>query len=188
MADRITNIEEQLVVTIQTIDKSTQPTGYTFYTKTGTVQLYDEVLSLSTNKHTSTSASPTNYKSVNHVIEQQESTGIEGQEWTTGQWAYTNRVVYVIESKVHNVGSESTSKESPKNAIRKRMNECLNDLLFAFGKNYTLNGKVAWIKFLGAFRDYEDVTNNRIQSGKLISQWEVVFTQSFNNPNLPACI
>lgn len=181
--DRITDFEIEIVNTLDTIDKSLQSTGYTFYTQTGTVNVYDETLSLGRNG-VGYSTSASDYKSVNHQIEQQESTGIEGQEWTTGQFAYTNRVVYVIKSKVHNIGNEP----NPKNGIRTRMNECLSDLLFAFGKNYQLAGKVAWIRFMGAYREYEDITNNRIQTGTLTTQWEVMFTQSFNNPDLPACI
>jgi hypothetical protein len=184
MADRITNIESEITTALESIDKSVQYSGYTFYTQTGTVCVYDEVLSLGRNLIEDT----TDYKSVNHVVEQQESTGIEGQEWTTGQIAYTNRVVYEIKSKVHNVGTESTTLSNPKNAIRMRMNECLNDLLYVFGQNYQLNGHVSWIRFLGAYRGYEDITNNRIQSGILTTQWEVVFTQSFNNPDIPACV
>ena len=183
MADRITNIETELVATLETIDQTLQPTGYTFYSNTGTVQVYDEVLSLGRNAV----SVDNDYESVNHQIEQQESIGIEGQDWSTGQKAYSNRVVYVIESKVHNVGDESSSNEHPKNAIRKRMNECLNDLLFAVGNNYQLNGQVSWIRFLGAYREYEDITNNRIQSGTLVTQWEVMFNQSFDNPDLNAC-
>jgi hypothetical protein len=180
--DYISKLENELYNTILSIDGTTQSTGYKYYSNTGTVQVYDEVLSLGRN--IALSATPSNdYKSVNHIVEQQESTGIEGQDWSTGQWAYTNRVVYVIKSKVHNIGNESDYK----NAIRTRMNEVYNDLLFAIGQNYTLNGMAQYIRFLNAYREYEDITNNRIQTGTIITQWEVIFSQSINNPDVPAC-
>lgn len=177
--DLYTTIENEILNVLSGIDGTVQLNGYTYYTDTGTVTIYDEALSLATNRTTSGS----NYKSVNHIVEQQEDNGIEFTEWTTGQWAYNERVMYTITSRVHNVGTEG----NPKNAIKQRMNEVLSDLVYAFGRNYQLGGKVSWIRCMNAYRQYEDVTNNRIQTGSLITQWEVEFQQSINNPNNPAC-
>lgn len=183
MGSRLDNIEEKIIEVLTGIDKSTHSTGYTYWTQTGTINVSDEVLSLGRNRTGAT----TDYKSVNHYVDQQDDFGVEGQDWTQGQKAYTNRVVYEIKSTVHNIGDESKNKLNPKNEIRKRMNELTDDLLFAFGLNDRLDGQVTWIRFLGAVKDYADITNNRIQTGTLTTRWEVIYTQSFNNPGIPAC-
>ena len=50
MADRITTIETEILNTLEGIDGTVQSTGYTYYTNTGTIQVYDEVLSLGRNR------------------------------------------------------------------------------------------------------------------------------------------
>lgn len=178
--DRITNIESKIAETLNTIDGTTQPSGYKFYTNTGTIQVYDEVLS---NARNTATVGETN-KSVNYTYDLQDSTGIEGQEWSTGQEAYTNKFMVVIKAKVHNI---SDGTLHPKNEIRIKMNECLGDLLFVFAKNYHLSGQVESISFVSANRIYEDISNNRIQTGTLETIWSVTFQQDFNNPDIPAC-
>lgn len=178
--DRISTIENKVSDTLLSIDGTLQSTGYKFYTNTGTVQVYDEVLSLARN---TTTVGETN-KSVNYEYEMQDTNGIQGLEWSTGQSAYTNKLLLVVKAKVHNV---SDGTMHPKNEMRIRMNECLNDQLFAFAKNYHLNGQVDSIIFMDARRHYEDITNNRIQTGTLETLWSVTFQQSFSNPDVPAC-
>jgi hypothetical protein len=180
--DFVTNFEIEIGNTLKTIYPAINPSGYVYKTNTGQVQCYDEVLSLGRNV-TSIVLPADDMKSVNHQYEQEENIGIVNNEWSTGQAAITNRVVYNIKSKVHNYGNEGDVK----NAIRIRMNEVLSDLIYAFYQNYTLSGRVQWIKFLGAYREYEDITNNRIQTGTLLTQWEIVYSQSMNNPDRPAC-
>jgi len=170
---RLDTVETKITTLLETIDGTDQGT-YTYNTTTGRVQVFDEVLSLSRN---------TDYGHVNHILEQQEDVGVEAAEFQAGQYAFTQRVIYDIKSKVHNVGSEANAK----NAIRTKMNELLDDLLYLFGNTYTLEGQVSWIKFKSAVREYEDITNNRIQSATLVTKWEVVYTQSIANPNVKSC-
>ena len=181
--DIITTFEVEIANTLSGIDESVRSSGYHYYTNSGQIQCYDEVLSLGRNI-TSTTIPIDNFKSVNHIFEQDENSGVVNQDWATGQGAITQRINYVIRSKVHNYGSEGGNI---KNNIRIRMSECLADLLYAFGQNYTLGGKAQWIRFVSATRQYDDITNNRIQSGTLVTVWEVVYSQSFNNPDIPAC-
>lgn len=172
--NRIDKIEQEIIKTINNIDGSTKPT-YKYYTTTGTVQVFDEVLSLARN---------TDIKMVNHYIDQVDGEGVYNSEFDLGQWSYSQSSIYEIKSKVHNVGTEVNSK----NAIRTRMNELLSDLLYAFGTNHSLDGAVAYVKFRSAYREYESITNNRIQSATLITRWEIIFTQSILNPDIPACV
>jgi len=178
--DRITTIESKITSTLNSIDGTLQSTGYQFYTNTGTIQVYDEVLSNARNVTTVGE----DKLSVNYQYELQESSGIEGLEWSTGQKAYTNRFILVVRAKLNNY---SDGTMHPKNEIRIKMNECLSDQLFAFAKNYHLDGQVQSITFMNANRLYEDITNNRIQTGTLETLWLVTFQQDFNNPNIPAC-
>jgi len=177
--DMFTTIETNIASSLLTIDATPQVT-YTYYSKTGTVQVYDESLSLSRNITTSGGT----YKHVNYVVEQDEGVGIENQGWSTGQYAYTQRTIYNIDARVHNIGNEVNAR----NAIRQRMNEVLSDLLYLFAKDYTLNGQVAYIRFYNSIREYDEVTNNRIMSGTLKTKWEIIFQQSFTDPNSPACM
>jgi hypothetical protein len=174
MSSRIDTIETEIVNVLTSIDQTTQSSGYTYYTKTGSVQLFDENLALARNTDT---------KSTNHYIYQEDDDGVFNSEFQAGQWALTNQTNYKIKSKVHNIGNESNAK----NAIRTKMNEQLDDLLFAFTNRYTLGGRVSWIRFVSATYEYEPVSNNRIQSGTLVTKWEVVFSQSIANPSIKAC-
>lgn len=175
MANRLDTIELDIADTLKSIDGLTTSLGYTYYTTTGSVQLFDENLSLNRN---------TNNKMVNHYIEQSpDQDGIVYSEFQVGQWASTNESIYEIRSKLHNTGTESNAK----NAIRSKMNDLLDDLLYAFGNRFTLGGRVSYIQFLSATREYEDVTNNRIQSATLVTKWKIVFTQSIANPSTKSC-
>lgn len=188
MADRLSAIEQNMYEALGRIDGTLQSTGYTYYSNTGTIQVYDEGLSLEFND-----VDPVDdYKSVNHIVQQQEDIGIEVQEWSTGQKALTTRVVYEIQSRVHNFGDELDNGIHPKNSIRIKMNQVINDLLFVFNQDYQLkqgselNGRVNVIRMIGAYKMYED-NNDVIQSGTLVTQWEVLYNQSFDNPDLNAC-
>jgi len=79
--DRITTIESKIIDVLNRIDGTAQPSGYSYYSVTGTVQLDDEVLSLASNRTTVTK----DIKSVNHRIEHREDIGVEVQDWSTGQ-------------------------------------------------------------------------------------------------------
>lgn len=178
--DRITTIESKITAVLNSIDGTTQSTGYKFYTNTGTIQVYDEVLSLGRN---TTTTGETN-KGVNYTYELDDTAGITGEEWSTGQEAYTNSFQLILKAKLHNV---SDGTLHPKNEMRVKMNECLCDLLFAFAKDYHLSGQADSIIFNSCKRVYEDVTNNRIQTGTLETIWTVTFQQAFSNPDIPAC-
>jgi hypothetical protein len=171
--NRLDQIETAIISVLKLIDGEDTDT-YIFNSITGTVQVYDEVLSLHTND---------NYKMVNHTIEQDENYGLVLMDQQLGQWAYSQSIRYIIKSKVHNLGDEKNAK----NAIRSKMNGVLDDLLYAFGQNYTLDGKVGHIRFNGMIREYDVVTNNRIQSGVIVTKWDILFSQSINNPAIPAC-
>ena len=176
----ISKIEQEITNTLKTVDGTLQSTGYTFYTNTGQVQIYNEALALAINNTTVGESD----KSVNHTYEFDESTGIQAIEISIGQKAYSNQAMYTIRSKVHNLPDDTITA---RNEIRVKMNECLNDLLFAFGQNYHLNNTVQSLVFLNSSREYEDITNNRVQAATLISKWVVTFHQSFDNPNNSAC-
>lgn len=178
--DRITTIESKITAVLNSIDGTTQSTGYKFYTNTGTIQVYDEVLSLGRN---TTTTGETN-KGVNYTYDFVDTDGVAGLEWSTGQKALTNQFIVELKAKLHNVADGTLHA---KNEMRVKMNECLCDLLFAFNKNYTLNGQVDSIVFSRAIREYEEITNNRIQTGSLVTTWIVTFQQDFDNPDVPAC-
>lgn len=171
--NRLDGIEERITNALLYIDPANSTPPYIFKTTTGTVQIYDEALSLALNS---------DVKEVNYIIEEDDS-GIVNDEWQVGQYAYTNKVNYIIKAKVHNIGNEG----NPKKAIRSKMHDVLDDLLFLFGNDHTLKGLIAYIKFVDAVKDIDEVSNNRIQSGTLTTTWEIEFTQDIANPSIGAC-
>ena len=93
--DRLTLIENKIADAVKTINGGVQPSGYTYYTSAGTVNIEDECLSLSQN---------TDENMVNYLI---TLNGSETQtSFTYGQNAYMNSVNFLITGKVHNVGDE----------------------------------------------------------------------------------
>ena len=172
--NRLDQIELEILTLLLSIDGLTHG-EYTYTTKTGQVQVYDNRLNIGRNGP--------DIKEVNHVLEQQEDVGVEGSDFDAGQYAFTQVVIYEISSKLYNDGDENNAK----NSIRSKMNGLIDDLLYLYGNNYTLNGKASQITFESAFRDYDEISNNRIQSGELITRWRVLYTQSIGNPSIPAC-
>lgn len=173
--DRITLIESKITAALQKIDGTTQSTGYKYYTNTGQVQVFDEVVAIARNV---ADAAETN-KSVNHTFEPDENLGLD---ISIGQKAMTNTMKFILKSKLFNVAGTN-----PKAEMRQKMNECLSDLLFVFGNDYHLDNTVQVIEFVSSERMYEDITNNRIQSGTLQTDWLVTYSQSINNPDLQEC-
>lgn len=173
--DRITTIETEITKTLNLIDKSLQPSGYQYYTNTGTVMVYDEVLSLAKNR----TIAGEDITCVNYTYDVLDN--IEVTDYSIGQLAMTSVMYVVITATLHNVVTTS-----PKNEIKVKMNECYSDLLYAFNTNYTLNGTINYLKCINYKREY-DTTNNRITSGKIITTWYVEFNQDFNNPDIPNC-
>lgn len=170
--DLLTTIELNIKSTLEGIVAPTSATsGYDYYTTTGTVNIEDESLSLSIN---------TDNRMVNYVVT------LDGNEnnntWSLGNSAYTNTVLFKVCARVH----QDDTQGNPKFSINQKMNECLSDLKYAFGKNFTLNGKCEWIRYSRSNRVIHP-SNNRIQTGDLECYFEVTYSQSMNNPNIQAC-
>jgi len=184
---RTSKIEAEIAKILNFVKGQQVTPEYKYFTVTGTVDIYDERLSLSTNENDGDPA--TDAKSVNHIIQQDEDEGISGGDFSTGQGVYTNTVVYEIRSKVHNIGDASSADSHPKNEIKEKLSELFDDLLhvFAYGHNYHLNGQANEVKFLNAYREFADITNNRIQTAVLVTRWQIQFNQSYTNPTVPAC-
>jgi len=176
--DRITSIETELQTLISTIavpiitSASPPPVGYQYYTSTGTVQIEDEVLSLATNVDS---------KMVNYVIylDQPEV----NEEWSIGQCAYTNTLMFRVVGRVHLLGSEG----NPKFQINQKMNEVVSDFKYLFGSKHTLNGKCNYVRYMTSERRYNE-NNNRIFTAEIDIILMVNYSQSLNNPDLGACL
>ena len=169
--DRLTEIENNIALVLQGIDGTLQSTGYTYKTEAGTVNVYDEMISIAEN---------VNNKMVNYEIEQ--DFGEDALDYSEGQNAMTNEVVYRITCKVHNDGTET----NPKRAIISKMNEVLADLKFAFGNNHTVNKKCNWFIYAGSEREYAE-NNNIIQAGSLVVRFTCNYSQALYNPDVHAC-
>lgn len=170
MSNRITDIEEKLKELLESIDGTIQPIGYTYHTKTGTVNIEDEVLSLANN---------TDNKMVNYCIYASDETGLD---WSIGQNSYMSELVILISARVHNVGDEG----NPKFAINERMNEVLSDFKHLLYKNNTIGRMVEIAKYTGSRRVYS-ATNNRITTGDIEIFINLQYSQQGENPDIMAC-
>jgi len=173
MIDLTTRMEQKIMDLLNTIDGE-EHGSYKYYTTTGTVDVYDEALSLALN---------TSNKKTNHTIKFDDIQDTVFTDVSWGQHAYTANGVIEIRSRVHNVGDEGGNV---KNAIRQKLNEALSDLLYCFAQDYILDGEAELIRIASFKRTY-DTTNNRIQSGVLITRWSLIYTMDMLNPRIPAC-
>jgi len=168
--DRITAIEEKLKELLETIDGTVQPSGYQYHTTTGTVNIEDEALSLAQN---------TDNKAVNYCIYVSEERALD---WSIGQNAYMNELVFMISARVHNIGTE----DNPKFAITERMNEVLSDIKHLIYKNSTIGRLVELASYVGSRRQ-PSATNNRIMTGDIEIFVQVQYSQQGENPDIQAC-
>lgn len=172
--DRITTIETTLSTLISTIQVPTSATSgvYNYYTTTGQVNIEDEVLALAKN---------TDNKMVNYEIYINEPE--QNLEWSIGQNAYTNQVVFRVVGRVHLLGSEG----NPKFQINQKMNEVVSDFKYMLYKNHTLSGTCNYARYARSERVYNE-TNNRIMTADITLYIVVNYSQSGNNPDLGACL
>lgn len=171
--NRLSNIISKITTVLKNIDGTTQSSGYKYYTSTGTVDVYDEALSLEEN---------TDPLMVNHIIDEDDN-GINIQALSMGQHAYSLTTNIRIKSRVHiDLTSDTIRLDSSD-----KMNEVLSDMLFSFAKDISLGGTVDSITFLNAFKEYETTSNNIFYTCDLITTWMINYTCSTVNPNIPAC-
>lgn len=169
--DRLSALQDMIAQLLLTVDGTVKPSGYKYYTTTGSVNIEDEVLANA--KNSSTTA-------VNYCVE------LDGSEnatsYTYGQNAYANRVVFLITAKCKNVNTST----HPKKDITYRMNEVLSDLKFLFNENYSL-GRIAELAiYIGSTRVIHP-SENRITSGDLQFRLQVDYAQMANNPDMLGC-
>ena len=133
-----------------TIDGTLQTSGYTYYTKTGIVNIVDDVLAMN---------SSTENNNILYNIYQTDE-GEDSEDTDIGFNALLNTLTYRIECVVSNVGDEI----QPRHSIKRRLNEVLSDLKALFGTNETLSGKALSAFYSSSVRKYA-TNNNRIKSG-----------------------
>ncbi len=176
----IDDIELQITNLLQSINLEIVPGyTYTYKTYTGTVNIYDETLSIAENKDDVDL--PDQEFVVNYEIEPYDDE-VE-TDFTEGAFALTNENLYRIRCKVHNRGDE----ESPKNAARKKMNNVLSDLKFLFGNNFALNKKCNWFLYARSKKNYT-VDNDLINTGYIDVFYKLNYSQSVLNPDEYACL
>lgn len=172
--DRLTTIEDVIASVLHGIDKTEQTNGYTYYTKTGNVSIDDEVIANAVNR------SKGSFADIDYSVEQ---FGAEtNEEWGEGTNVYTNETIYEITAKVKN----DSGVILPKREIKKKCNEVLSDLKFAFAHNTTLDGNANWIKYSESERRYT-TSNDAIRTANLVVYFQLNYGQSFQNPDLVGC-
>ncbi|MCF8012578.1 MAG: hypothetical protein K9L56_15010 [Clostridiales bacterium] len=168
--DIVSNIEEQLKTVLEGISNNSIG-DYTQYTKTGVVNIEDEILS----RVESDSITDINYM----IVEEDEETNTSFQ---IGQNALSNVIPLKIIARVKNATDESF----PRRAIKRRMNEVLTDVKQSLYMNFTLNNSCDYVEYK---RSRKEIFNsNRIYTGDLIIDIIVRYSQSGKNPNMIACI
>lgn len=170
--DRLTSIEEEIKTLLLSINKEVQPSGYTQYTNTGTVNIDDEVLSLALNE---TSPDDDNM-SVNYTI------SIDEREEVAGYNLCQNDMSNIIRFKIHCRAHNHPDSTNPKYDINVQLNEALSDLKQLFFVNWELNKQVTKAQSDGFLRD-ETFSGNIIMSKGMNFYLLVEYSQEGNNPD-----
>lgn len=166
--DRITDISEQLAVVMGTIDATAiLPSGYTFYSTVGGVNVDDEAILNGVDSYPIIDIEPSN--------ETTESGNFK---------AYRNLLSLKLRCGVANT---VTRGMSPMRASDIKMNEILSDVKYALSDNPTLNGTCDIIYITGSEREY-NTTSSGNRAGDIIITVDIDYSQSRLNPNLNACI
>lgn len=174
MEARLNVIEDNLAIILSTIAGQLDPdTGYQYHSTTGTVNVYDEVVSVNTNLDD---------KMVNYEIEQNsDERKVYIQD---GQNRIANEVDYKFIARLHNEGDET----SPKRAIIRQMNEVLSDLkrVFSADLNNTVLKEASSIDYNYSNRVFAE-DGDKIHTGDLEAVFTIRYTQSIYNPDINAC-
>jgi hypothetical protein len=165
------DIEKALSDILLTIDGSEQTfpgyaTKYTFNTKTASVNIYDDVVGVVTDKIKG---------GVNYNIEMDYE---NNTEYEIGANCYSNIVDYIITAEVKNI-----EKGNTKALIYERMNQVLEDIKWVLFRYNTLNNTCFGVTYKSSKRAYTN-GNDMINSGKIIINISVQYGQHGSNPSI----
>ena len=173
----IDNIENQIAANLQTIDM-TAMTTYKYKTYCGTVNVWDDTISIAENANDI--ELPSIERVVNYEVEQYDDE--QEVDFTVGAMAMTNEVTYRIRCRVHNKGDE----QAPKRAITTRMNDVLSDLKFAFANDYNLHRKCESFLYKSSSKNYS-VNDDLINTGYIDIYFQLIYSQDTTNPDETGC-
>jgi len=159
----IDSIEKAISDTLLTLDGNTIDIGYSTpyqtLTKTGSVNLRDDVIANVTNSE---------LDSINYNIELQPE---ENTQWQLGQNYIRNVIRFDVEASIKN-----TTIGISKNLINSKINDLIQDIKFIFWNNNTLNNTCTGVRVIRSTRKY-NTTNDIINSGKVTFILEVEYSQ-----------
>lgn len=170
--DKQTEILTEIADLIKTIQGQATSHGYTYYTETGQVGVYDMALSFSLNNSS---------ELVNHVVDISED-GEQNEEWGIGQNIYTNTLPVVIRSTI----SASPTAESSRAELRKKCGEVVSDLKALFGTFHTLNNTANWAKYELSTIEWNE-NGDRLSGATSVFELSVNYSQLLLNPNITTC-
>lgn len=167
--DRRTAIDVALANVMQSIDGSTTPSGYIFYNTVETVNIEDEAVTLNT----------TGFPAITIM----EGDG-GGEEILEGvQNAYRNEIFYELQCQVVNDIADVNATTSPKNALKRKMNQLLSDIKKAISDNPSISDTCDLCSVIASKREYDTADGNIIRAGDLIVEMSVIYSQSRTNPD-----
>lgn len=157
--------------------------GYKFKTTTGTVSIYDEVVSDS--QHIEAGVASDEYIVDYNLFLGDDSLypsyGIDVVSGI-GPNADTMLIQYVLIAHVRNSGTET----APRREIDRKMNACFSDLLALFAEYEHLDNTVRMIRVKNAVRQYSN-KNDIISTGSIKVKLSVDLSRYFGNPDKSAC-
>jgi hypothetical protein len=168
--DRITQIEEGLKAVLEGIDGSTVG-DYTYLSTIKSVYFEqdDEVTSV-------TKSSSNRFPTV--TIKQEPGETVNSGE----SKAYQNEIFYTLCFKV----SLGTPSSNPRQALKVKMNEVLQDLKFAIYNDYHLNDTCDEAHVLSSSREYYS-DGKTLRNGQINVRIRIEYTQSRSNPAINVC-
>ena len=167
MEDIVTRIENEIATRLLSIDQAINSNGYQYFTKTGTVMIYDQTLSKSKNRDNGDTPLEASMR-INYRIEQQE-----GEEpWSDEDQdtcSLTNDITFTIRAIITLEGTETHKRR----AFQIRSNNVLSDLKALF--SYDIYDTDI-VNYSGSDRlIYDD--NNVKQYGELQFGLDVTYSQ-----------
>ena len=168
--DRITQIENGLKTVLEYID-GTLKGQYQYINDVKSVYFEEEDEVVSVTKSTSN-----RYPTICIKMSPNE-TVLEGDAK-----AYVNEIFYTLECKV----SLSVPTANPRQALKTKMNEMVQDVKAAISSNYHLNGTCDEASVLGSVREYY-TNSDSLRNGQVNISIKIEYTQSRYNPAINVC-
>jgi len=170
---RVIGISDEIAAKLKSINGSAVTDKYTYKTKTGLVNVIDEVIADQLDQFNNTT------DNINYLVNQSDN--IYNVDWGYTNGLITNSVEYTIVAQVKN--KNTTNLEFTSESIKARCSDILDDVQYVFINDFTLDALVNYIKFDSGFIQHL-TTSDGFRAANYIMKFTVRYSQSISNPSV----